>query len=284
MYAAGVSAKWGVGMDFQHQTAHFVNASWALVKLRDTVYEMVGLLFTELDKNGGMAGDDPAGRAFAAVYTPAVKTLFDHAGYAHQVMANGAGTLLLAAEKFLKQDSKVAASLLRQSPSSPPVGPQPMGPECDSHASHSAEDLSDVVGKTSWHDQYLLNKRFHGQRDKLRSVAKSWRSAAHILEDAYWDSNTAWQTATLEQVGETADAAHSFFTTFVGKTAPPSSVAEGETLLANLPAACRMLARACDAYADHIDTALQRIPEEDDPLFGDPQMPWEKPLFGGGRA
>ncbi|MFC8290641.1 hypothetical protein ACFUJ0_07135 [Streptomyces sp. NPDC057242] len=62
-------------MDLQHKAGNHVNASWSMVRLRDLVYDMVGLLFTELSAHGGMAGDDNAGRAFAAVYKPAVKTV-----------------------------------------------------------------------------------------------------------------------------------------------------------------------------------------------------------------
>ncbi|MFJ5035429.1 hypothetical protein ACIQB5_47160 [Streptomyces sp. NPDC088560] len=80
-------------MDLRHQTENFANASWSMVGLRDLVYEMVGLLFTELSAHGGMAGDGAAGRAFAKVYIAAVKS-----GFAHQVMANGAGALLSASE------------------------------------------------------------------------------------------------------------------------------------------------------------------------------------------
>ncbi|QKV94251.1 hypothetical protein HUT19_22890 [Streptomyces sp. NA02950] len=265
-------------MNLQHQAGNFVNASWSLLGLRDLIYEMVDQLFVDLEKNGGMAGDDDAGRAFAAVYTPAVKMVFEKAGSAHQVMATGAGTLLLAAEQFLRQDSKVAASLLDQSPGAADFGSQPSGPDCTPRSSHNAEDLPDVVGETSWSQKWLHHQRFRGQRDKLRKVAKSWRSAAKILEDAYWDSDTAWKTATLDQAGETADAAHSFFKTFVGKTAPPSVVGEDETLMANLPSACKMLASACDAYADHIDTALEQIPWDENEPFRGPEL---SPGLGG---
>ncbi|CCA54313.1 hypothetical protein SVEN_1026 [Streptomyces venezuelae ATCC 10712] len=51
--------------------------------------------------------------------------------------------------------------------------------------------------------------------------------------------------------------------------------------MANLPSACRMIAHACDAYADHIDTALKRIPDEESPFFGEPLAIWERPQFGG---
>ncbi|WP_438491908.1 restriction endonuclease fold toxin-2 domain-containing protein [Streptomyces asiaticus] len=268
-------------MDIRHQTSNFVNASWSMVRLRDLIFEMLSLLFTELSEHGGMAGDDEAGRAFAAVYKEAVKTVFDKSGFAHQVMANGAGALLKASEEFLKHESKIAAELLGKSPQDPGIGPQPSGPDCSPLASHNAEDLPDVVGETSGTDQYLFNERFLGQPDKLRAVAKTWRSAAKILEDAYWDSDTAWKTANLEQVGKTADAVEDFFKKFVGKAAPPSQVGEDETLMANLPTACKMIANACDAYAGHIETAKKRRAMDSMPFTGEPLWPWEQPRFGG---
>lgn len=251
-----------------------------MVRLRDLIYDMLGLLFTELSAHGGMAGDDNAGRAFAAVYKPAVKTVFEAAGLAHQVMANGAGAMLKAAEDFLKQESAIAAALLGQS-TAPDIGSQPTRPDCNPRGSYNAEELPEVVGETSWTDQYLLSSRFHGQRDKLTRTANAWRSAASILDDAYWGSDSAWSTASAQQLGETAEAVQTFFTVFVGKTPPPSEAGEEETLMANLPSACRMIASACEAYADHIGTALQRIPEEGNPLIGEPLAIWERPLFGG---
>ncbi|MGV4988712.1 hypothetical protein ACVB8X_37615 [Streptomyces sp. NRAIS4] len=67
----------------------------------------------------------------------------------------------------------------------------------------------------------------------------------------------AWTSATLDQAGHTADAVGGFFEKFVGKTPPPGEVGDHDTLLANLPTACTMLANACDAYADHVETAKQ---------------------------
>ncbi|MEV3857634.1 hypothetical protein AB0J38_25305 [Streptomyces sp. NPDC050095] len=87
-------------VDIQHQTRNFVNASWLLLGLRDLIYQVVGLLFTELSEHGGMAGDDDAGRAFAHVYKPAVKAVVDCAGHAHQAMAGGANALVRVPKSF----------------------------------------------------------------------------------------------------------------------------------------------------------------------------------------
>ncbi|MEV1080929.1 restriction endonuclease fold toxin-2 domain-containing protein [Streptomyces sp. NPDC050211] len=267
-------------MDLQHQTSNFVNASWSMVDLRDLIYNMLSLLSLELSENGGMAGDGEAGRAFATVYKEAVKTVFDQSGFAHQVMANGAGALLKSAEAYLRQESRIAAGLLGQSPQGPEIGAQPSGPDCTPRASHKAEDLPEVVGETSGVDQYLFNERFLGQPDKCRAVAQTWRAAAKILDAVYWDAEVAWKRATLDEVGQTADRVEEFFRKFVGKNPPPSEVSEDETLVANLPTACRMIANACDAYADHIETAKRRLPvEETTP--GEFLLPWEQPRFGG---
>ncbi|MFF9771890.1 restriction endonuclease fold toxin-2 domain-containing protein [Streptomyces sp. NPDC014636] len=192
-----------------------------------------------------------------------------------------ARALLNASEELLKRDDKIAADLLEESPFTPGIGAQPSGPDCSPRASRKAEDLPEVVGETSGVDQYLFNERFLGQPQKLRAVAKTWRSASKILAGAYWDSRDVWTTATLDQAGHTADAVESFFDKFVGKTPPPGEVGEHDTLLANLPTAGTMLANACDAYADHVETAKQRVPLENSGLTGDFLWPWEQPQFGG---
>lgn len=263
-------------MNIRHQTEKFVNASQRMVDLRDLVFNMLSLLFDELGDSGGMAGDDEAGRAFAAVYKPAVEAVFDKAGYAHQVMANGAGVLLTSAENFLKSESKIAKELLEANPSQADIGYQPRH-DCSPRSSHNAGDIPEVVGETNWANQHLLNSRFHGASEKVRNVAGSWRAASRILNDAYWDSEAAWSKATLDQAGKTADAVENFFRKFVGKTPPPTEVSEDETLMANLPTACKMIANACDAYADHIDTAMRRLPEESNPITGEIQPIWDRP-------
>jgi hypothetical protein len=207
-------------LDLQHRTASFVNASWKMVGLRDLIFEMLSLLFTELSEHGGIAGDGEAERAFAKVYKEAVKTVFDKAGFAHQVMASGANSLLKASEELLRRENKIAAELLGQSPQGPGVAPQPTGPDCSARASHKAEDLPEVVGETSGTDQFLFNERFLGQPEKLRATAGSWREAAKILDLAYWDSDTAWKDATAAQAGVTAEAVEGFFKRFVGKNPP----------------------------------------------------------------
>lgn len=158
---------------------------------------------------------------------------------------------------------------------------QPSRGDCGSLPSHHGEDLPEVVGTTSGVDQYLLNERFRGDPGKLRSVAATWRKAAGLFETAYHDAVDCWRTARLDHAGETADGIERFFQRFVGKVPPGNQPHSDEALLPNLSSACRALAAACDAYSDHIETALTRIPTESNPITGDPLFPWEEPVLGG---
>ncbi|GAA3798003.1 hypothetical protein GCM10022403_034830 [Streptomyces coacervatus] len=51
--------------------------------------------------------------------------------------------------------------------------------------------------------------------------------------------------------------------------------------MANLPTACKMIAKACDAFADHIEIAKRRLPYEETDPTGEILWPWQQPRFGG---
>ncbi|MBR7677445.1 hypothetical protein KDA82_31540, partial [Streptomyces daliensis] len=77
------------------QTTHMINSSWGMLGLRDSTYDTLDALVTELDKQRGMVGDDDAGAAFAKVYKSAAATLVDQLDFASLVMSSGANALLL---------------------------------------------------------------------------------------------------------------------------------------------------------------------------------------------
>lgn len=100
----------GAVLDVRHRTENFVNASWILVDLRDLIFDMLSLLFTELEGQHGMVGDADAGCAFATVYKAAVKIVFESSRHAHLAMAGGASGLLKNAENYLKQTQAASHS------------------------------------------------------------------------------------------------------------------------------------------------------------------------------
>ncbi|MEU1630703.1 restriction endonuclease fold toxin-2 domain-containing protein [Streptomyces sp. NPDC020096] len=250
--------------DLQIHAVDLINASWGMHTLNETLVDTVNALASELDGQHGMAGDDDAGHAFAKLYHSAAKTTVNQLGQATHIMGRGSETTLRAADDFMANDSQVAAEMLRAMGQ---VGVEPSGgagnsPNCTAAPLGRGEDLPEVVGETSAVTQYLVGDRFRGSPEKLRDVAETWRKARRIAERVLVDAQDCWSTATAHASGQTADAVNNFFTKFVGKDHPPAKVDENCTLLANLPTACDQLSKACDKYADHIETASRRAPQD----------------------
>lgn len=267
----------------QIQTERLLNSSWKMVQLRDLVYDTLDALVTDLEGQAGMVGDDEAGAAFAKVYKSAVGAIVEKLDFASLVVSNGGGALLETAEEFLKTESKIAAQLLKATDSPyNGVAPQPTRPDCTPRPARSGEELPEVVGETGGVDQFLFQDRFRGDAGKLRDIAGKWYVARGLLADAFYGTRDCWREAKLDAEGVSADAVEKFFERFVGKgTDPPDQVSGDDALLATLPAACFTLGKACDAYADHIDSSRKKEESDRNPLTGKGQLPWDNPRFGG---
>ncbi|RCG13414.1 hypothetical protein DQ392_33050 [Streptomyces reniochalinae] len=267
----------------QIQTVKLLNSSWKMVQLRDFVYDALDALVTDLQGQAGMVGDDEAGAAFAKVYKSAVGAIVDKLDFASLVVSNGGGALLETAEEFLKTENKIAAELLKATDSPyNGVAPQPARPDCSPRPARGGEELPEVIGETGSVDQFLFSDRFRGDAGKLRDIAGKWYTARGLLADAFYGARDCWREANLDAKGLSADAVEKFFARFVGKGMdPPDQVSEDEALLPTLPAACFVLGKACDAYADHIDSSREQEIKDRDPLTGKGQWPWENPRFGG---
>ncbi|MGX1759947.1 restriction endonuclease fold toxin-2 domain-containing protein [Streptomyces lydicus] len=253
--------------------------------LNELLIELVLALIRELDEQAGMAGDDDAGRAFAALYHSASKTTVNQMGEAAHAMGRGSESLLQTANNYMATESKVAEDMLaaigQRSTSEPYSG---KSADCAPAPRGRGNELSEVIGETSAIDKYLVGDRFRGDPEKLRSVARTWRKAKNISERVLSDAQDCWRTAARNHEGKTAEAIDVFFNKFVGRDHPTAKAEPSCTLLANLPAACQQLANACDNYADHVEAASKKSWGEtaSDALFdsgGD--SVWDNPAFGG---
>lgn len=264
------------------QATRLIDSSWGMLTLRDLAYDTLDALVTELGTQSGMAGDDDAGAAFATAYKKAASTLVDQLDFASLVLSNGSGALLDAAEKFLKSEDKTARRLLEatESPYNG-VSPQPSRPDCSPRPSRSGAELPEVTGETGNVDRFVKGDRYRGDPGKLRAIAEKWYTARGLLADVFYSARERWHGANLDHEGLTADAIESFFKKFVGKVDPPDEVSQDEALLANLPAACFMLAKACEAYANHIESSREQAAKDRDPFMGNPKPLIDAPMFGG---
>ncbi|WP_037613726.1 restriction endonuclease fold toxin-2 domain-containing protein [Streptomyces albus] len=265
-------------------TGQLIDSSWGMLQLRDLTYNGLDALVMELSEQRGMAGDDDAGNALATGYNKVARTVVDKLSFVSLVMSGGAGALLDTAVEFLKNEDDTARRLL-QATDSPSMGvaPQPSPMDCSPRPSRSGEELPEITGETGKWDRWVENDKFRGDPGKLRRVAGTWRAAQRLLVDAFHEAQGCWYGANLGQEGLTADAIEKFFKRFIGQDSePPDTVSEDTELMANLPAACATLAKACDAYADHIESCRGQEALDRDPLLGGGSWnPLDNPRWGG---
>ncbi|WP_063788486.1 restriction endonuclease fold toxin-2 domain-containing protein [Streptomyces chattanoogensis] len=257
--------------------------------LNELLIELVLALLRELDEQAGMAGDDDAGRAFAAVYHSAAQTTVNQIGEAAHIMGRGSEGMLQTANNYMATESKVAEEMLsaigRRNAAESLMGTGPArSANCAPAPRGRGNELPEVIGETTTSDIVIDGDRFRGDPAKLRSVARSWRKARNITERIYSDARECWRTAARNQEGKTAEAIGSFFLKFVGHDDVPAKAESSCTLLANLPAACQQIANACDRYADHIETASSQSWKNtiSDAIFEfGGESVWDNPMFGG---
>ncbi|WUH91652.1 hypothetical protein OG900_17100 [Streptomyces sp. NBC_00433] len=274
----------GLPADLQVVADGMVGASMELVTTvmtgtRDTTIAV----FHELDRQRGMAGADDAGHDFAKVYRSAAAETLDQLGFsAYMIGESGAG-LMRSAREFIGQEDATAASFMARQPDPTfQMGDPSRG--CSERFVGLGEDLPEVVGETSFADQYLsvgnAGGRFRGSPDKLRDVAGTWSRAGTVMARLLVDAQGCGHTADKAHSGLAADAFRAHFTAFVGFSPPPALAQQDEPLVANVVAACDQLAQACLQYASHIDQALSAIAHDKaNPFHMD--APWSDPLFGG---
>ncbi|MCD9141082.1 restriction endonuclease fold toxin-2 domain-containing protein [Streptomyces albireticuli] len=261
-----------------------IKASMGMVEVvmtgaRDTAIALGG----ELAEQGGMAGDDKAGRAFAKVYEPAASTTLDQIGFSAYIFGGTGQALMRTAQEFLIADKQIAAGF-GFSGQQPDLA-QGMGnpaKDCTRSFLSLGKELPDVVGDTVWHEQYRPGggSRYRGDPKKVRSVAGIWRHAGKLMERFLDDAQVYAMTANKSHAGQAAMAFDQYFKRTVGFGHPPDQVQEDEPLVANLVAACHQLSKACEKYADHIETArLQILTKKAEPFRI--ELPWDSPILGG---
>lgn len=233
----------------------------------------------ELAGQKGMAGDDEAGQEFSKVYNSAAATTLDQLGFSSYLLGESGMGLMRNAREFMAEESRqIAAFLGKQTDLTTGMGDPGAG--CPENYLNLGQELPEVVGETSWFDQYGSRDRFRGSPDKLRTVSETWQRAATLMLRFLEDAQAYASTADKAHSGEAADAFREYFKYSVGLTCPPTKAQDDEPLVTNLVAACNQLAKACDRYAEHVEEANKKI-QAHKAEFLAVDMPWDDPRFGG---
>ncbi|MGW0882824.1 WXG100-like domain-containing protein [Streptomyces sp. NPDC002671] len=190
--------------------------------------------------------------------------------------------LMRTSREFMARESSVASAILGQQVDLTDGMGDPAA-DCSESFLGLGQELPEVVGDTAWYDQYApaeMSDRFRGSPKKLRDVAGTWRRGAKLVTRFLEDARACAHTADKAHSGQAADAFRSYFKGFVGFAAPPEQAHPDEPLVANLMAACTQLAKTCDRYADHVESAKVKIADDRANIFH-VEMPWDSPMFGG---
>ncbi|MBR7825842.1 hypothetical protein KDK95_05940 [Actinospica sp. MGRD01-02] len=227
------------------------SASTGFLATKEFVFEIATGLAGDLSGTGGMAGGDKAGHAFAASYQPAAQSVIAGIDKAGQGMAAISSRLLTMAVNYLETENQISKSLGSSIDVSSGLSPDTS--ECE--PTGAAAKLPEAVGEGQ-HSSIPVIGRFWPQGDtgRLRSAAQVWASAAHLIDEA---QTNAGQHA-LPVIYECSGAAFTAFQKYAATVYTPNphggtDLSPSLPLLENLSAACRLLGKQCESYADAID-------------------------------
>ncbi|MFF2077668.1 restriction endonuclease fold toxin-2 domain-containing protein [Kitasatospora sp. NPDC058162] len=222
-------------------------------RLRHRIEEIATGLMGDLSASADMAGNDAGGHAFAGAYESAAAETFDKIAFAAFVMAESAKNLMQSAFNYLAAEDQLAAAWLKDHQPKLDYLQISSADECDQVG--NGRNLPKVVKEQDWVDRNVLHPGPKGDPGKLRAVAALWRRAADLVEDVMTSAQGGTSTVEEHWEGAARQSFSSYFNLFIGWNGAPGEVSDKEALVPNLVAACRQLAKACDAYADHIEDA-----------------------------
>lgn len=222
-------------------------ASVRFLDIQRFVRDIASGLVGDLHRSAGMAGDDDAGRAFAARYQPAAVATVKAIGVLGGLAGAISGRLLTMAWNYLLAEDAIAVSFR-----APAMGlegrPKSSQYDCDPGSQH--QQLPEVVGHNNWAVDHLVTPFWpQGDPDKLRAAGRTWRKAAQLLAQVGVDCGKAVQPLYAECEGPALDAFAAYANRVLGYQDCSTGISAGSPLLPNLVGACQQLAAVCERYA-----------------------------------
>ena len=226
-------------------------ASTQFLDTKEFVFNIALGLAGDLSGSGGMAGGDKAGHAFSTTYQPAAQAVVAGIDKAGQGMAAISSRLLTMAVNYLETENVISKSLGSTIDVSSGLSPQTE--ECE--PTGAAAKLPEALGADHPNSIPVIGRFWpQGDTGRLRHAAQVWASAAHLLDDAQVNAGQHAQPVIYECSGAAFTGFQQYSATLY--TANPqggTDVSPSLPLLENLSAACRLLQKQCESYADAID-------------------------------
>ncbi|MBO0805596.1 MAG: hypothetical protein J2P25_21280 [Nocardiopsaceae bacterium] len=220
----------------------------------DAMYDAQGSLAAALSAHGGMAGNDPHGRAFGSHYDTAAAHVPGALTVAIALVAGMAQGLMQIANNLLAADHKSATGKSGGTPDQYPMLQSPqqvdsaaasegfmkaVTPDPPPPSSQGSDSIPD------WLSKYWPN----GHQDQLRDAGRAYGACSQALGDADQQVRAAMNQLLGSNKAESLDAARAYYS-FISDDAAPESAP-----LSAARQACGQLASVCDQYANQIDQA-----------------------------
>jgi hypothetical protein len=217
---------------FQVVPDSLFHASLRFLDLQGASSRILGGLGQGLGPTGGMAGNDDAGRAFAARYNPAAQSVSNGLAGANKQLGDVADGLLAMAFNYLQ--AEMGSNFMV---------PQAMGggPQRSCRADEQAVAVPAAIGVGQESSLPLIGQFWpQGDPDRLRHAATAWRQVATLTEELGRRGATVVIEATNGNRGKAIDA-------FAESWTPMAK------LLSEIATTSRALAVASETYAQRID-------------------------------
>ncbi|MFJ1936759.1 restriction endonuclease fold toxin-2 domain-containing protein [Kitasatospora sp. NPDC088160] len=227
---------------FHVTPADMVLSSAGFTDLHNDAAQIYRSLVFSMDEVAGMAGDDDAGRKFAAAYDPAAQKLVDAMAAAVGQLGATANGLYTMALSYLQAEADVAASLM-----APQKLPASAAPGCDEEVARAK--LHSAVGHNAGGAIHKLLRKFWPQGDpgKLRRAAAGWKAFANLVSRLGGEGDKRVQRVT-------ASSSSSAITGFAQNWAKMhDGCATAGPLLNSITNAAFKLGLACEAYAKEVE-------------------------------
>ncbi|MGQ4511721.1 restriction endonuclease fold toxin-2 domain-containing protein [Streptomyces sp. DW26H14] len=204
-------------------------------------------LIGSLDDAAGMAGDDDAGHAFAALYDPAAQRVTDALGKSVAYLGGAANTLYTMSTNYLVAEVKLLNGM--RLPTQLPAG---SNPGCDSEP--RSVKIPTAVGHQNWAVRDIIAKFWpQGDPDALRQAGKDWQRLAGLLTTLGLEGDRHVTPVTAESDASDVEAFGASW-----RQLHIDCTVTGP-LLNTLSTTAHQLSQACDTYAGKIDSLRSHL-------------------------
>ncbi|MEU4296394.1 restriction endonuclease fold toxin-2 domain-containing protein [Kitasatospora aureofaciens] len=234
--------------EFHVKPVDMILSSAGFSDLHTSAVQLYRSLVFSMDDVAGMAGDDDAGKKFAAKYDPAAQKLVDAMAQVSGQLGGTANGLYTMAINYLQSDADVAAAMM-----APQKLPESSDPECDEEVAKAK--LHSAAGHNNSSAVHDFLKKFwpQGDPDKLRKAATYWKNFASLLSRLGTEGDKFVQQVT---VSSTSSAVTSFSENWA--KVHDGCATEGP-LLNSMTNAAYKLGQACEAYAKDVEDLQDKL-------------------------